>query len=286
MGAMVLFLIFGTFLLDERSLFGASMVAAVSGLSCFTFFMRREIARPIVFWFLLGLSSLNIDGATFYFYTNSAEAYPEGPHFTPYFYTAAIGIATFGGIFVGFASGNALFSNWSYRGILVLTIILRCLTQLLLVPVFLRWNVALGVPDALWVLTSIAMDTCVFAWRWIPKQVMGSHLTPNGQEATVLALTAGTFNLAMVLSSYVGSFLLNELNIKPAGQPGESLMFAGLWKAQVVSAMIPLLLLALVPILIPDKTQTEKLINVETSSATYNSPYERLRGRGEERHAA
>merc|ERR1719191_648022 len=115
MGSMVCCLIFGTFAFSERSLFIASFVVAVCGLMAFTFFMRKEIAGPIVFWFLLGMTSLNIDGATFYFYTDSPEAYPAGPHFTPYFYTAGIGLATFGGIFVGFATGDSLFTGWTYR---------------------------------------------------------------------------------------------------------------------------------------------------------------------------
>lgn len=282
MGFFVVLLIFGTFVFSEANLFHLSVVISVLGLSCIVYFLRWEIAGPIVFWFILGFSSMNIDGALFYFYTNSAEAYPEGPHFTPYFYTAAIGLAVFGGIFIGFTTGDSLFPGWTYRQILGTTLVLRCLTQLLLVPVFLRWNVRLGVPDSIWVLTATAMDTCVFAWRWIPKQVMGSQLTPDGSEATVIALNAGSFNLAMVLSSYVGAHMLSTYGIKPRGDPGESMMFASLWKAQVTAAVAPLLLLAAVPLLIPAKTPTDKLITEELRSATFNSPHEKLFGRARE----
>merc|ERR1719161_730818 len=182
MGLFVVLLIVGTFTFSEEHLFYLSLIVSAMGLGCIVYFLRWEIAGPIVFWFILGFSSMNIDGALFYFYTNSAEAYPEGPHFTPYFYTAGIGLAVFGGIFVGFTTGDSLFPNWTYRQILSTTLVLRACTQLLLVPVFLRWTVHLGVPEAAWVLTATAMDTCVFAWRWIPKQVMGSQLTPDGNE--------------------------------------------------------------------------------------------------------
>jgi hypothetical protein len=282
MGFFVVTLIFGTFVFSEEKLFILSLTISFLGLSCIMFFLRWEIAGPIVFWFILGFLSMNIDGALFYFYTNSPEAYAEGPHFTPYFYTAGIGLAVFGGIFVGFTTGDSLFPGWTYRQILALTLILRCLTQLLLVPVFLRWTAYTHIPDSIWVLTATAMDTCVFAWRWIPKQVMGSQLTPDGCEATVIALNAGTFNLAMVLSSYVGAYMLSTYGVKPRGDPGETLMFANLWKAQVTAAIAPLILLAFLPLLIPAKTPTDKLITHEQRSATFNSPHERLFGRPRE----
>lgn len=284
MGFFVVLLIVGTFTMAEQPLFYLSLVVSAMGLGCIVYFLRWEIAGPIVFWFALGFLSMNIDGALFYFYTNGSEAYPEGPHFTPYFYTAAIGLAVFGGIFVGFTTGDSLFPGWTYRQILATTLVLRCLTQLLLVPVFLRWTHESwhGYGEAIWVLTATAMDTCVFAWRWIPKQVMGSQLTPDGCEATVIALNAGSFNLAMVLSSYVGSYMLSSYGIKPSGEPGESLMFSSLWKAQATAALAPLVLLPLLPMLIPGKTATDRLITVEQRSATYNSPHERLFGRPRE----
>jgi len=43
------------------------------------------------------------------------------------------------------------------------------------------------------------IDAIICAWRWIPKQVLGAHLTPNGVEAVVLALVAGTYNMALLL---------------------------------------------------------------------------------------
>jgi MFS family permease len=111
---------------------------------------------------------------------------------------------------------------------------------------------------------------------------MGSQLTPDGCEATVIALNAGSFNLAMVLSSYVGSYMLSSFGIKPRGEPGESMMFSNLWKAQAFAAIAPLILLAVLPLLIPAATATDRLITTEQRSATYRSPHERLFGRRRE----
>lgn len=277
-GCLIMGLITLTFFLSEGQLLVLSLTFASIVMSGFLIFIRHEIMGPIVFYFMLGLSSFNIDGALFYFYTDTPEQYPEGPHFSAWFYTSALGATIFLGIMVGFISGSELFKNWSYRGILQVTIMLRAFTQLALVPMLMRWNLTIGISDHLWVLVVTGLDTMVFAWRWIPKQVMGAHLTPKGVEATMLGLSAGTFNMAMILSSYCGGFLLHRLNVKPVGGIGESVMFQDLWMAQVFAALAPCTLLFVMPLLIPKKLQTEPLLVDHPESATCNSVFERLSG--------
>jgi MFS family permease len=276
-GTLIVALIFGTFFLTEFQIIALAMVFAILVLAGFLTFIRHEITGPIIFYFLLGMLSFNVDGALFYFYTDTAAEFPEGPQFTAYFYTTALGLLSFVGIMVGFMTGDEIFKGWSYRGILKITILLRCLTQLAMVPLFLRWNVRLGIPDSVWVLAVTMSDTIVFAWRWIPKQVMGAHLTPQGVEATMLGLSAGTFNMAMILSSYIGGFLLNRHGVTPSGQVGESHVFANLWKVQTLAAFAPLLMLFLLPALVPNCAQTEPLITERRDSATHNSLFERMR---------
>ena len=87
----------------------------------------------------------------------------------------------------------------------------------------------------------------VFAWRWIPKQIMGAHLTPHGVEATMLGLTAGTFNMAMILSSYCGGHLLHRYGIAPTGAAGEGHVFDDLWKVHVLAALSPCFMVFLLP---------------------------------------
>eukprot|EP00747_Dinoflagellata_sp_TGD_P023879 gnl/TRDRNA2_/TRDRNA2_130145_c0_seq1.p1 gnl/TRDRNA2_/TRDRNA2_130145_c0~~gnl/TRDRNA2_/TRDRNA2_130145_c0_seq1.p1 ORF type:complete len:576 (+),score=118.52 gnl/TRDRNA2_/TRDRNA2_130145_c0_seq1:86-1813(+) len=273
---LIVFLIFGTFALGERHIIVLALGFAMMVLTSFAVFIRREIAGPVIFYFLLGMLSFNVDGALFYFYTDTAAEYPDGPHLSTYFYTTGLGIVTFVGIMFGFVSGSEIFKGWSYRDILKVTIVLRAGTQLLLVPVLTRWTSRMGIPDTVWLLTMTMMDTMVFAWRWIPKQIMGAHLTPHGVEATMLGLTAGTFNMAMILSSYCGGFLLSHYGVHPNGDAGDSQHFEHLWKAQVAAALAPCSMLVLLPVLIPAKLQTEALLVERPDSATYNSVYEVL----------
>jgi len=277
-GTLIVGLIMCTFFLSEGQLLCMSLTFASIVMGAFIIFIRKEIMGPIVFYFLLGLTSFNIDGALFYFYTNTPEQYPEGPHFSAWFYTSALGGTIFVGIMVGFISGAELFKNWSYRGILKVTVMLRALTQLALVPMLMRWNLRMGIPDHLWVLVVTGLDTMVFAWRWIPKQVMGAHLTPRGVEATMLGLSAGTFNMAMILSSYCGGYVLHRFGVRPEGAIGETMMFQNLWMVQVVAAVSPCCLLFVMPMLIPQKLQTEPLLVDFQDSATAGSLYEQLYG--------
>jgi len=273
---LIILLIMATFLLSEAHICALAIGFAAFVLASLLAFIRPEIAGPIAFYFLLGMVSFSTDGALFYFYTDAAGEYPQGPHFSAYFYTTGIGIATFTGITAGFISGAELFTSWSYRAILKVTIVLRATTQLLLVPALLRWTVRVGIPDEFWILAVTFLDQMVFAWRWIPKQVMSAHLTPQGVETTMLGLIAGTFNTAMILSSYLGGFLLTCYGVRPTGQTGDNAMFDHLWKVQVVAALTPCTMLFLLPVFIPAKRQTEPLIIDNRDSATHGSVFEAL----------
>jgi len=276
-GIVVIILLIGGFLLAETTLFILSIFVCFMILCAVGGFLRMEISKPLIFWFILGVSTLNIDGAMFYFYTASPESYPEGPHLSPFFYATGIGAASTIGVFVGFTSSTSIFRTWKYTSIIFLTVFLKACARLLLIPVMLRWTRRLGPElDLLWILVSVFLDAMFSAWCWIPGQVMGAHLTPVGVEAMLQGLTAGIRNLANTLGSFCGAYLLAFFHIRPSGKIADSAMFDNLWKAQLLSCILPIAALALVPALVPDKTQTEPLITEETSCAVYSSPFQRL----------
>eukprot|EP00397_Hematodinium_sp_SG-2012_P033070 GEMP01035284.1.p1 GENE.GEMP01035284.1~~GEMP01035284.1.p1 ORF type:complete len:520 (+),score=78.03 GEMP01035284.1:38-1597(+) len=233
--------------------------------------LRYEIANPMIFFFILTVVSINIDGGQFYFFTDSAREYADGPHFSPWFYTAGIGLASFTGIFVGFATGVDLFKSWTYRSIYMLTIVLRVFTQLLMVPLFMRWNLSIGVSDKIWVVVASFVDMVVFAWRWVPKQVMSAHLTPTGLEATVLACSAGSANLGILLATYLGAFSLHVYGVLPNGDANEGHKFENLWQAQVFASLAPAICLPLIFVLIPANNQREALITDDKQSSNRGS---------------
>mmetsp|Transcript_24420 Transcript_24420/g.44271 ORF Transcript_24420/g.44271 Transcript_24420/m.44271 type:complete len:549 (+) Transcript_24420:79-1725(+) len=274
-GMLALALVMGTFLLEESMLIHLAAGVAFVVLSSFMLFIRWEITGPVTFFFLLGLLSFNIEGAMFYFCTDNAAEFPTGPHFTPHFYITGVGAASFIGITLGFMTGAELFKQWSYKSICIVTICLRVMTQLALIPLLRRWTG--GSFDCVWLLSVAFLDNLVQAWRWIPKQVMAAHLAPRGVEATTLGLHAGTFNMASILSTYCGGYFLNYFGITPSGEHREGSEFLELWKVQCLASLAPLFLVFLIPILLPEKTQTEKLLEEQDESATHNSVFERWR---------
>ena len=60
-------------------------------------------------------------GAAFYFFTDTPEQYPEGPHFSEFFFNSVMGTA--GAIFslLGIYLYQRCLSKWSYRNLLLFT---------------------------------------------------------------------------------------------------------------------------------------------------------------------
>merc|ERR1712232_1503858 len=153
------------------------------------------------------------------------------------------------------------------------------LVRLLLVYVLLRKNrTRLGLsdePNALadvaWVFPIEFLSSMLFAWSWVPKQVMNAHLTPKGNEATMLALTAGTFNLGSIIASYLGCWLLSSYNICPDGDSGDASALAKLWRPYIICVLAPVFVLVLLPVFIPNKLQTEVLLTERPESCTYGT---------------
>merc|ERR1719277_2159406 len=100
----------------------------------------------------------------------------------------------------------------------------------------------------------------------------------------MIGLSAGTFNLAMILSSYCGGYLLHRYGVQPSGAIGESAMFQNIWKVQVIAACAPCAMLFLLPALVPNKRQTEVLITDHVDSATHGSNFEAIMSSSVARH--
>jgi len=262
----------------ERTQALTMIAAAALLLSAIGYFIRLEVARPVIFWFLLQACP-QVQGALFYFYTNNAETFPEGPHFSAWMYATGLGVAGLLGVLVGYMTGSVMFKSWRYTWILLLTVPCRAAVRLMLVPVLWRWTQTRyeqpGVPaayaDVYWVFPIEFLSSMLFAWSWVPKQVMNAHLTPKGNEATMLALTAGTFNLGSIMASYLGCWLLSSFSICPDGGGDDGVQLMKLWKPYVLCVVAPVLVLVLLPAFIPNKLQTEVLITEHPESCTFGS---------------
>mmetsp|Transcript_26454 Transcript_26454/g.63752 ORF Transcript_26454/g.63752 Transcript_26454/m.63752 type:complete len:582 (-) Transcript_26454:77-1822(-) len=245
----------------------------------FTLLTRPEIGKMNAFYVIQTAMALQIDGATFYFFTDNAEQYPEGPHFSRWFYTSGTGMVA--GVFnlLGMFFYYRYGKTWRYHPLIFATNMIWCVLNVGGVLVYTRYNLVLGIPDHAFVLTSVVLHSIVGQWLWLPGVVLISQLCPKGIEATMYALLAGCHNLGNTLAAYLGALMLKEMGITPDGSPNESHKFDNLWMAAAIQAIAPILTLAILPWMIPNALQTDRLLpEDENVSAVDGSPWQLMFG--------
>jgi len=255
--------------------FMMSFVGACIILASLAIFIRWEITGPCIFWFILQACP-RVDGALFFFYTDGPDVFPGGPFFSPWLYATGMNLACFCGTLCAYLTGDFLFKEWRYPSIILLTVPLRVVARLMLIPVLWRWTIpSYADSEASFILALEFLHGMCFAWSWIPRQVMTAHATPTGYEATMLSLMSGTFNMASMISSYCGCWILSNFSVCVDGSTDDAKSLARIWKPYTVSSVSPLLALVLLPILIPNKYQTEVLITEKPESSTHGSFFTR-----------
>jgi len=266
------------------SSYTVQLVFAVSALfimlPAFHILLRPEIAKVNTFFLLQASLSISISGASFYFYTNSDKQYSQGPHFSPRFFTTQVGMAASVMSLVGLVSYTMCMKEWSYRSLILLSNVLVTFLSLLDVILFRRWNLEVGIPDSVFVLGSSGASMIIRQWQWMPGTVVMSQLCPKGMEAIMFALLAGCMNMGQQIAEYVGAYLLVELGVHPTGAPSEDAQFQNLWKASCIATLLPAVTIMLIPCLVPQANQTDKLLLSDPSSAVVGSLFSLWKGGG------
>ncbi|KAF4662585.1 hypothetical protein FOL47_006181 [Perkinsus chesapeaki] len=264
----------------ETQLHRKCIVAGVLGIVVvllFTFLTRPLIAKQNLFMFIQNCMHFGIHGASFYFFTDTPEQYPEGPHFGTVFYTTTLGIVASICSLVGMYLYNRFMKHWHYQWIFSFSSVLCSLVGLFNIIVYTRFNVThLGIPDRIFVISSAALGTVLGEFNWMPAIVLLSQSCPDNLESTMYALLAGASNLSSSLSDYFGAMLLYHLGVTPDGSPNEGPKFARLWEASLWSCLAPLVPLVLVRFLIPNARQTDSLIIDEPSDPCHGSLLRRI----------
>lgn len=258
--------------------FLGALVVGVTVLGSFCVLLRPMIAKINAFFLVQQTFGIAISGATFYFYTDSPTQYPDGPHFSVQFFTTVLGLVGAFCSLVGLVIYNKYLKECTYRSLLLISNVLIAILSMADILLFTRYNKKMGIPDTYFVLGSQISATVIAQWQWMPGIVILSQLCPKGMEATMYALLAGCHNLGSTLSEYMGAYVLHLLDVRPSGKDNESHEFDNLWKAAVISTVLPMLTLVLLPVLIPDARQTDKLLEEEDRSATTGSLWSRWRG--------
>jgi len=243
--------------------FGLSISCGIVTIIGFYIYTPRMIANVNAYTLIQTLFSCSIEGATFYFFTDGPEQYPEGPHFSDWFYTTAIGLVAAGTAILGIVLFNLYLGDQNYQTIFTWSTLVYSSLSLVNVVVYKRWNVAWGVSDKAFVLGSSALTTVISEFNYMPAVMIMSRLCPKGMEATMFALLASASNLGGNISSYSGAFVLDYFNVRPDGSADESDQFSNLWLVSLITSVLPCLPLLLLPYLIPNARPTDPLPGID-----------------------
>jgi len=234
-----------------------AVAVSVIVLVCFSILLTPSIAKFNAFCLIQSCWSFSIGGAAFYFYTDTHDQYPNGPHFDTFFYNSILGSVGPVCALFGIWTYKKWLVTWNYRNLVVLTSIIHGVLNLLDVVMFTHTNRTIGIPDHAFVLGAAVVETVMDMWRWMPQLLILSYMVPQGMESTMYGLLAGCMNLGGTVSANCGALLLERLGVQPRGATGEGAMFENLWVASLLSSVMPMLWVAALWWLIPNKPQTE-----------------------------
>lgn len=245
-----------------------AVIVFIFTISSFSLVLSPRIAMFNAWSLLQSSLSLSTSAAGFYFMTDTREQYPEGPHFSPLFYNSIMGTTASILSLVGVATYEKYLSRASYRSVLVVTNVALSGINLLDIFFYLRLNVRWGIPDRMFVLSTSVLGGIIGQWQWMPQVIILSYFCPKGMEATMYALLAGCHNLGNTIASSCGAYLLLYLGVNPDGSAHESEQFANLWKASLISSVLPLVSVVALFRWIPDVKQGDQIIDTDCDATT------------------
>lgn len=242
----------------------ASVAVALSMLIGFSLVLRPDVAKVNVFMLLHSAMDISLSGAAFYFFTDTPSMYPEGPHFSMFFMTTVLGVAsaTFSllALFVIYLIGTL----GTYRNVLLIGNTIAIVLRVFDVVFFMRLNLKLGIPDHILVLGYSFFENFIRLWTSVPVNLLLSHFCAPNLEATMFALLAGCSNLGSTVALNCGAVLLQYLGCNPSGQANEEAQFENLWIAAIITIIVPLPILFLIPRLIPGDSLTTQIDKSES----------------------
>ena len=109
----------------------------------------------------------------------------------------------------------------------------------------LRWNLAIGIPDLVWVMfSSTALNTFIYAFLVLPPGVLFAKLTPAHVEATMYAFTSSITAAIYPLSKFLG-IAINKLTFNVKSNDLANLY--KLYIIQIALGFMPFMYLWLIP---------------------------------------
>jgi hypothetical protein len=156
---------------------------------------------------------------------------------------------------IGIALYARYLSHWSYKKIFMTTAVMGFCFNFLDFIWVTRASNAAGIPDEFMRLFGEEIVAEVLGnWDTLPMFVLAAKLCPKGLEATLFALLMGLSNFGRTMGSYMGSIIINELELS------QKQGFDNLWLWILIRNFSYILVIALIPFLVPGGSPQDKSI--------------------------
>ncbi|KAL6656036.1 hypothetical protein ACP70R_006862 [Stipagrostis hirtigluma subsp. patula] len=223
--------------------------------------MVRTIKYPVVwkpslYMFLSLALSISTHEGQFYWYTNKT---PPNPGFSQEFVGLVHAIGAVASM-VGVLIYHKCLKDYPFRSLLFYAQLLYGVSGLLDLTFVLRWNLALGVPDAAFVTLEECVSRVVSRVRLMPMMVLSAKLCPPGAEGTFFALLMCIDSLGMLAAKAGGAAVLRALHVTRTD-------FGRLWLAVLLRNALRLATLGAIW-LVPAADQTDVLVPRELLTST------------------
>ncbi|KAL7611219.1 hypothetical protein Lser_V15G10495 [Lactuca serriola] len=214
-----------------------------------------QVWKPSLYMYLSLALSFSTHEGQFYWYTDPKA----GPAFSQELVGMVHAIGALASI-VGVLIYHKLLKDYSFRNLLFFAQLVYGLSGMLDLMFILRWNLAIGLPDYLFVVLEECVSRIVSRVRWMPMIVLSTTLCPIGIEGTFFALLMSIDSLGSLSSKWGGAIILHVFHVTRTD-------FANLWLVILIRNFLRIATLSFI-FLVPNTDRLEpgsKSTDIETN---------------------
>ncbi|CAD7948430.1 unnamed protein product [Amoebophrya sp. A25] len=216
------------------------------------------IAKVMVFFYIGTSMTVTIDGAVFYFMTDTKTQYPQGPGFSTMFVATSLPLFCAVINLAGFWFYSIYMTEMRVYSLLMASSVIAVICNLVGALQFSRlvhgWFI-----DHFLILFSGAVYDFTHVWSLMAFLALMSLLCPRNMEAIMVAILHAVAVMGFSQGRSSGALVLHLLGVHPRGEDNESAQFDNLWKAALIHSILPILPLLLLPMLVPNVRLTENM---------------------------
>lgn len=207
-----------------------------------------QVWKPSLYMYLSLALSISTHEGQFYWYTDPKA----GPAFSQEFVGMIYAVGALASI-LGILIYHKTLKDCPFRTLLFFAQLIYAISGILDVIFILRWNLALGVPDYLFVVMEECISRVVARVRWMPMIILSTKLCPLGIEGTFFALLMCIDSLGSLSSKWAGGMVLHLLHVTRSD-------FTNLWLVVLIRNILRLATLGLI-FLVPNVGQSDEVIS-------------------------